>query len=65
MAKSKIQAEKSKFFKMVKSKIQAEKSKFFKSTKKGVGLDSEKRLFLRKDAKRCKKRQNDGKRGNS
>ena len=34
MAKSKIQAEKSKFFKMVKSKIQAEKSKFFKSTKK-------------------------------
>ena len=30
-----------------------------------VGLDSEKRLFLRKDAKRCEKRQNNGKRGSS
>ena len=30
--------------------------------KKPVGLDSEKRLFSRKDAKRCEKRQNDAKR---
>ena len=28
-----------------------------------VGLDSEKRLFLRKDAKSCEKRQNNGQRG--